>query len=329
MLPDLSRGPEEIMVKSTNLHAKRNAFTLIELLVVIAIIAILAAILFPVFGRARENARKASCLSNLKQIGLGTQQYTQDYDEKLYPHRFNNTQNPLALETGAPANIIQNKIFWPILLQPYIKSYQVFECPSNPKHWSKWNTDGIACANAGCSNDGYGAENSYGHNDLLSPADAFNGGAGPLPVGLASIPSTSTTVMAVDATYYGAFPDISGASGIAPTGGVTLSVNGGAPTSDTSAYVNALGTQYPNYWKNIGNNVWSWYANYSGPSTGIVNEGPSGNQNRHMGMINTLYVDGHAKSIRYEKLISDQCAWFIPGTFNNGTAYTIDTSACK
>src|SRR5205809_4233116 len=61
----------------------RRAFTLIELLVVIAIIAILAAILFPVFSRARENARRASCQSNLKQIGLGFLQYAQDYDERL------------------------------------------------------------------------------------------------------------------------------------------------------------------------------------------------------------------------------------------------------
>ena len=62
---------------------KKRAFTLIELLVVIAIIAILAAILFPVFGRARENARRTSCMSNLKQIGLGTMQYTQDFDERF------------------------------------------------------------------------------------------------------------------------------------------------------------------------------------------------------------------------------------------------------
>jgi prepilin-type N-terminal cleavage/methylation domain-containing protein len=67
------------------LSARKKAFTLIELLVVIAIIAILASILFPVFARARENARRASCLSNLKQIGLATMMYTQDYDEG-YPY---------------------------------------------------------------------------------------------------------------------------------------------------------------------------------------------------------------------------------------------------
>ena len=65
--------------------SSKKAFTLIELLVVIAIIAILAAILFPVFARARENARRASCQSNLKQIGLGLIQYSQDYDEQLTP----------------------------------------------------------------------------------------------------------------------------------------------------------------------------------------------------------------------------------------------------
>ncbi len=88
-----------------------KGFTLIELLVVIAIIAILAAILFPVFARARENARRASCGSNLKQIALGMFQYTQDYDERyIQPQNDNNTMV--------------------LVLQPYIKSTQLFICPS-------------------------------------------------------------------------------------------------------------------------------------------------------------------------------------------------------
>ena len=99
-----------------NLRAKKG-FTLIELLVVIAIIAILAAILFPVFARARENARRASCQSNLKQIGLGLMQYTQDYDEKM---------TPLAI---FDAN--EQRFTWPYLVQPYIKSTQLFQCPSD------------------------------------------------------------------------------------------------------------------------------------------------------------------------------------------------------
>lgn len=102
----------------SHISAKRNAFTLIELLVVIAIIAILAAILFPVFARARENARKSSCMSNLKQIGLGVMQYTQDYDEK-YPLLSNGTDN---------TNMQRN---WGQMIFPYIKSTQVFACPSN------------------------------------------------------------------------------------------------------------------------------------------------------------------------------------------------------
>jgi prepilin-type N-terminal cleavage/methylation domain-containing protein/prepilin-type processing-associated H-X9-DG protein len=92
---------------------KRSAFTLIELLVVIAIIAILAAILFPVFAQAREKARGISCLSNLKQSGLAYAMYTQDYDETTPLQRSNDPSGG----------------YWCNLIQPYVKNWQLFLCP--------------------------------------------------------------------------------------------------------------------------------------------------------------------------------------------------------
>lgn len=100
----------------------RQGFTLIELLVVIAIIAILAAILFPVFARARENARRASCQSNLKQIGLAIMQYTQDYDERMPLQALDAVNNY--------ADITFSTIFY--VTYPYIKNWQVFTCPTAP-----------------------------------------------------------------------------------------------------------------------------------------------------------------------------------------------------
>lgn len=98
--------------------AIRRGFTLIELLIVIAIIAILAAILFPVFARARENARRTSCASNLKQIGLAMLQYTQDYDERF----------PLPAYTDP---VTATSFRWRHAVYPYTKSAQLFRCPSN------------------------------------------------------------------------------------------------------------------------------------------------------------------------------------------------------
>jgi len=96
----------------------RRGFTLIELLVVIAIIAILAAILFPVFAKAREKARQTACLNNVKQLATAILMYAQDYDE-VYP----------------PAYCVTPTVVWPQLLQPYVKNTQLFACPSDPDLW--------------------------------------------------------------------------------------------------------------------------------------------------------------------------------------------------
>ncbi|MGE5531121.1 MAG: DUF1559 domain-containing protein, partial [Bacteroidota bacterium] len=95
----------------------RRGFTLIELLVVIAIIAILAAILFPVFAKAREKARQSSCLSNVKQLSLAMMQYVQDYDES-FPMAWCYFGTPEAMQ------------IWKIHVAPYVKNTQVFVCPS-------------------------------------------------------------------------------------------------------------------------------------------------------------------------------------------------------
>ena len=95
-------------------HIRRRAFTLIELLVVIAIIAILAAILFPVFAQAREKARQISCLSNLKQLGLGMMQYVQDNDE-LFPGSY------------------YYGLGWAEEIYPYVKSVNVYQCPDDSR----------------------------------------------------------------------------------------------------------------------------------------------------------------------------------------------------
>jgi len=115
-------------------NSSRTGFTLIELLVVIAIIAILAAILFPVFAQARDKARSASCLSNLKQIGLAVMMYNQDYDE-VYPANYTYRSwsagsNPLGGNAGAGIGLF----WWQDLVAPYVKNDGVWLCASAAPH---------------------------------------------------------------------------------------------------------------------------------------------------------------------------------------------------
>jgi len=137
-------------------NVTKRGFTLIELLVVIAIIAILAAILFPVFAKAREKARQSSCASNLKQIGLAVLQYVQDYDEK-FPHAAQYTPWHAYIAEGGSGRIPSYPIFLHRIVNAYIKNDQVWTCPSGT-YWhgapySTYNDESSYMWNAGDGNN--------------------------------------------------------------------------------------------------------------------------------------------------------------------------------
>lgn len=140
---------------------RRKGFTLIELLVVIAIIAILAAILFPVFAKAREKARQSSCSSNLKQLGLAVNSYKQDYDE-MYPlsYPFTGPGGTRATACGTTA------YWWQDVLEPYVKSKQVFDCPSGQRNPCIIQVAGSYHASAEMGNN-------LADASVIKPADTF------------------------------------------------------------------------------------------------------------------------------------------------------------
>ena len=162
---------------------RRKAFTLIELLVVIAIISILAAILFPVFARARENARRASCTSNLKQIGLGVMMYVQDYDD-TYP-------SSDRYITGSSGSLT----YWYYDIEPYVKDFRTFVCPSSDQGYGgaaasyTWDQYNHAFVKAG----------NYGANYLVMK---YHDSSYYPNFKMASIASASSTYLIMDSGYY-------------------------------------------------------------------------------------------------------------------------------
>lgn len=171
----------------TRRASRHSAFTLIELLVVIAIIAILAAILFPVFARARENARRSSCQSNLKQLGLGILQYNQDYDER-FPLAYANLDGTVGSFGVGAANGAAVDKGWAQLIQPYLKSTQLLQCPSETQ------PPGDTSA-AGTNGPGY---SDYWYNSLVAGVPQNGGGVSGTGAALSELDSSAQTVMAGD-----------------------------------------------------------------------------------------------------------------------------------
>jgi prepilin-type N-terminal cleavage/methylation domain-containing protein/prepilin-type processing-associated H-X9-DG protein len=258
----------------------RRGFTLIELLVVIAIIAILAAILFPVFAQAREQARKTSCVSNFNQGVKAVLMYVQDYDETMPP-----------LMTS-PANFFvtydpnQGDRVWPQLVQSYVKNWQVFRCPSDPQatdsvlieNWCRVGNDVSYC---------YGIKTNLGYNHLyLSPMDNNAKSRG---ISMAGVYRPANTVMLVDSVWdaNSAGEGIGGGNWFveAPSyvGSNTIYWFGGWAINEQP------GGQ--NYWRKYGG-TWPWHNRQR-----LVQSGPQ--FPHHSGVATVAWVDGHVKAVRH------------------------------
>lgn len=295
----------------------KKAFTLIELLVVIAIIAILAAILFPVFAQAKYAAKRTASLSNLKQIGTSTAIYLSDSDDVLYPHRVNcndpsnpsfcqeyaDPNQPNGLRTDAPdqsggtSSKVNARYYWVYMLQPYTKNYNLFVDPTKtttafyPGGKNTVLYDGGRGSQPGYN---YGGQNSYAHNDFwLSPSVNTNGStAVPTPPSATSIPRVASTILTIEGSYYGAGPDYMNETGLADTS----KLNG-----LEAGYVNPQNGNYHSYWANIGDGNWTT-GNTTLPAQGITNI-------KKRDKLNVEWTDTHAKTLPWQQAVGNICYW--------------------
>ena len=288
---------------------QNSAFTLIELLVVIAIIAILAAILFPVFARARENARRASCQSNLKQIGLGLMQYSQDFDGWT-PGSVTFGQVPPG---GGPAGGAS----WPTMIQPYIKSSQLFVCPSSSTT-SKTESDIMPASTfpyCGASTNGDQASTSA--SDIALSKVASNS------YGYNLIQSTGWTTPGYDATGSSprtATPGVNGFKTGYLNSNATASIGVFEPAVEDSAgtirvFDSMAGSTSGSPTCAVGNSIRAISA--EDRTDHFPTATYSKVSNRHFDGFNALYGDGHVKFRKWGSTTANE--WSIQDDNPDGT----------
>ncbi len=269
------------MYRTAPQSGRRSAFTLIELLVVIAIIAILAAILFPVFAQAREKARQTSCLSNFKQGALGIMMYVQDYDETMVMADSGGIGLP-GWGYGRPDYV------WPELVQPYVKNWQIFRCASDPNNKdSDLSHDPSTDAPITSSNPNYyyawGERADMGINYVFLTPWIYNPTTryvGSQPTSIAAIGQPAGTILFIDTIW-----DRDSSSG-APLGGGNWTVE--SPCTKDSNGVALT----PTYFSGYG----GWVPNTTGKAPYSWLEF-GGAWPRHTKMFNVAFTDGHVKSM--------------------------------